>query len=877
MTDNTKSAISDFELVGSKPHYNPDKKVSTNHISLDLALDFENKALVGTSTLDITIIEEGLKSLQIDACEMKILEVRMAGKKTTFEHDGKQIFIDLKKPHPANQSLQVSVDYFIEKPKVGISFIAPDQNYPDKPVQVWTQGESEGSRYWFPCFDFVKQICTVELKARIPENFTGLSNGVLLEEKKLTKADEKLKKLELLVSQKNSYKNYKLVHWSQDIPHPVYLTAFTAGDFAVVKDKWKGLEVNYYSAQKNKDLLKLTAEKTPRMIEFLSKKLGYKYPWKKYHQVWVHDFIWGGMENTTLTINTERALVDERAKQDYIFGEMLIIHELAHQWFGDLVVIDHWSHLWTKEGAVTYCEQLWWEHEYGWEEFQYYRLQEQREYLKDSYQRPVVTNVYRHVEDLYDRHSYTKAGTIFHMIRTVLGEKTFELFLQTYIQDNEHKNVEALDVLRAIEKVSGKNLKWLFDQYLFGAGHPEFEISYSWDNDKNLAKLGIVQKQALNKKQNKNIFNISIPISFNYIQKGVLESTSISIDVEKEDQTFYFPLEKKPDFISFDTSNNYLKTVELKYPINELEKQLSSDPDPISRIYAATAIAKLNTLQALEILEKAFKKESFWAVRAEIGTQVGNLKIYQAQDSLLKFIKDSDARVQRSIITALSGFKTEEVFKALEKVYQNDDLSYFAEGAILKNFGLIAKSLGLEAENKAIIILKDALENKQGWNEVVRSSAVAGLSQMNGNEEALNFIIEQTKVGVSQELRQAALGVLGMASKNQTNQQVERILDILENAASEDYIFYEHSIITSLVQIPSSKSIYILKKIGAGTIFARTERKVDEAVETISKQLKDRTSIEELRKQIEQIQKENIELRGKVEEIAAVKKKKPTK
>ncbi|MEI6729487.1 MAG: M1 family metallopeptidase, partial [bacterium] len=868
-----KSVITNFELPGSKPNYNPDKNLNVKHILLDLAIDLEKRTFVGSSSLTLEVVTDGLDYIKIDAIQMNIESVKINKKDVEFNHDGEVIHVVLVKKLKTGEKIDLVVDYNVINPKMGLNFTGPTQYYPDKPWQVWSQGESEGSRYWFPCLDQPKQITSVEIKARFAENFTALSNGRLIETKLVSNKDAFVTKLSELTKSKADTK-FKLSHWRQDKPHPTYLTALIIGEFEEIKDKLGGLEVNYYTSKNKADLLKLTAQKTPQMIDFYNKKFGVEFAWDKYSQVWVSDFIWGGMENTSITVNTDRALTDKKASIDYPFGEVLIAHELAHQWFGDLVAIDHWSNLWVKEGIVTYCESLWWEHEYGQDEFNYYRLQEQREYLDgEGYKRPVVTNVYRHVEDLYDRHSYTKAGTVFHMVRTLIGDKAFELFLKYFISDNTHKNTQAVDILRAAEKASGKNLLPLFDQYLFSKGHPEFKISYSWDQEHKTAKLTVKQTQVEKKDDFENLFRLKLPLAFGTVKSKKAELTELEIQIDKPEQDFYIPLAKKPDFISFDHGNNFLKKVELDFPFAELNSQLLYNPDPIARIYAAENLAKKSTLQILESLAESFKQEKFWAVRAEITTNISKIKLDQTVDVLANCLQDKDARVRTEAIKGLAEFKSEKSFELIKKAFETEKQSYFARGQALKTLGVIAASLAGDWETQIIAIASSVLEEKPSWNEVNRSYALQALSQLNTNEQALEIILQHTKIGVAEQLRQTAIAVLAKAVINQPKHLQEKVLDCIEEVSGESQIWYEMAIISSLSGIASPRSIRILKTIANSSMMGRTQRKAEEAIETVEKKLGNQENILEIRKELDQIQKDNQELRSKLELLQSFEKK----
>ncbi len=518
-----------FELPGAKPHYNPDRYGQVDHIFLDLTLDIPNQSFTGTCTITLTPVRSGIKQLILDAVDLNINSVFIKEVSQPFDYDKETLTINLLQP-TQEDAITISINYGVENPQRGLYFIAPDEHYPDKPTQVWTQGEDEDSRFWFPCFDYPGQLATSEIKVKVPNNFMAISNGKLISQETLGEET--------------------VYHWLQEQIHPTYLMTLAVGEFSEIKDQWKDIPVNYYVEKGKEEEAKLSMGKTPQMIDYFSSKFGYDYPFPKYAQACVSDFIFGGMENTSTTLLTDRCLLDEKAVKDKTFTESLVAHELAHQWFGDLVVIKHWSHAWIKEGMASYSEVFWTENEYGKDDAAYYLLNEARSYLDEDssrYRRPIVTNVYREAIELYDRHLYEKGACVYHMIRGILGEELFDKAIHKFVNDNAHKTVETVDLLRAIETATGYNLLFLFDQYVFRGGHPDYKISYSWDNDNNLAKLTVTQTQAKEEDGNiKDIFDLKIPIGFGYEKSPIKIFT---LRLHEKQQTFYFPLETQADYI----------------------------------------------------------------------------------------------------------------------------------------------------------------------------------------------------------------------------------------------------------------------------------------------------------------------------------------
>ena len=851
--DTEKTGHKRFELPGAKPHYNPDRPGQVEHIFLDLNLDIPNQSCYGSCSIRLLPVRNGIDRLTLDAVNLKIESVQVNEVTQKFEYDGEQLCIYLSQPTEIGHRLLIAIAYAAEKPQRGIYFIQPDKHYPHKPTQVWTQGEDEDSRYWFPCFDYPGQLSTSEIRVRIPQPLVAISNGELIDTVEEAK--------------------YTTYHWSQQQIHPTYLMTLAVGDFAEIRDEWHGKAVTYYVEKGREADAKRSMGKTPQMIEFLSEKYGYPYAFPKYAQVCVDDFIFGGMENTSTTLLTDRCLLDERAILDNRNTESLVVHELAHQWFGDLVVIKHWSHAWIKEGMASYSEVMWTQREYGDQEAAYYRLSEARSYFSEDssrYRRPMVTHVYREAIELYDRHIYEKGSCVYHMIRAELGDELFWQAVQTFVQDNAHQTVETIDLLRAIEKATGRNLAFLFDQYVYRGGHPDFKVAYAWDGDANLAKVTVTQTQA--EADSKDLFNLRIPIGFGYKENPQL--TTFTVRVHEKEQSFYFPLTQKPDFISFDVGNNYLKTVTLEYPISELKAQLEFDPHPISRIYAAAALAKKGGLEATLALSSALKNDPFWGVRIEVAKELAEIQLDQAFDGLVAGLNDPSPFVRRAVISSLSQIKTHNSYKAVKSFVQDGDASYYVEAAACRTIAAIAAA-HLEDkphEDKVIKLLKSVLEERAGWNEVVRSGAIAGLAEFKSSETALNLLLEYTKSGIPQPLRLSAIRAVGKISTGQTPANIERILDRLAEIARETFFLTQVAVLTALGQMETPKAIGILQSLANQTADGRVRRYAEEEVSKVQKNIGTDKTLKQLREELDQIKQQNQELKSRLENLEAKSK-----
>ncbi len=846
-----------FQLPGSRPHYNPDRPGQVEHISLDLVLDIPNSSFTGTCAIRLNPVRNAIESLTLDAVDLKIDRIEIDGTDCAFNYDGELLHIPVKVNVIAGKILDLVIYYGVTNPQRGLYFIHPDEHYPDKPTQVWTQGEDEDSRFWFPCFDYPGQLATSAIRVQVPKDFVAISNGELVEQ--------------------TIFGEDRVYQWMQKEIHPTYLMTLAVGRFSEISDSWNGKPVTYYVEKGLEASAKLSMGKTPQMIEFFSEKFGYLYPFPKYAQVCVADFIFGGMENTSTTLLMDRCLLDERASLDNFNTESLVAHELAHQWFGDLVVIKHWSHAWIKEGMASYCEVLWTEHEYDKDEAAYYLLGEAQSYLSedsDRYRRPIVTNIYREAIELYDRHLYEKGACVYHMIRAELGDELFDRFVHTFVNDNAHKTVETIDLLRAIDKSTGRNLAFLFDQYVYRGGHPDYKVAYSWDGDSNLAKLTVTQTQAKEGVHilTNDLFDLKIPIGFGYVKDGVADVKVTKIRVYEKEQVLYFPLETKPDFISFDVGNNYLKTVTLEYPLPELKAQLKSDPDPISRIYATEAIAKKGNLEAVTALTECLATEKFWAVRLEAAQQLATIKLDLAVTNLVAKIGDEDAFVRRAIVDELGKIKTPETYAAIKQLVEAGDASYYVEAAACRALGGMTTASLKDKQEEVITLLTEVLNTRAGWNEIVRAGAIGGLSKITDSETALNTVIEYVKPGVPQPLRLTSIRALGAISNGQSEANLTVIVEKLAELARETFFLTQVSVVNALSQMSTVKAIGVLQGLANQSPDGRVKRIADEGVQKVQKKIGSDGAVKQLREELEEVKKTNQELKSRLENLEAKSK-----
>jgi aminopeptidase N len=427
--------------------------------------------------------------------------------------------------------------------------------------------------------------------------------------------------------------------------------------------------------------------------------------------------------------------------------------------------------------------------------------------------------------------------------------------------------VETIDLLRAIEEATGRNILFLFDQYVFRGGHPEYKVGYSWDGDNNLAKVTVSQTQD-------ELFDLKIPIGFGF--EDASESQVFKVRVFEKEQAFFFPLKTKPKYISFDQGNHYLKQVTLEYGVAELKAGLQSEPDPLARIQAAEALAKKGGLEAVKALGQALLDEPFWGVRVEIAENLASIKLDQAFEALAKGLEDPNAKVRNAVLSGLAQNKVQKSLDLIKPFIKKGDPSYTVEATAARLSGELAAALSHEREySKVVKLLQTILKERAGWNEVVRSGAIAGLAKIKESDEALETILKYTEPDVPQSLRLASIRALGAIGKSQTKPKTEKILNRLQVVSQETFFLTQMAVVAALGQIDSARAIGVLRSLSDSTPDGRVRRAADEAVHRVQKAIGKDAGLKQLREELEQLRKDNQSLKSRLESIEA--KSKPEK
>ena len=827
-----------FTLPGDQPRWGRDRTVDIRHIKLELSFDLEARKLFGVCTTTFSAIVPGVDALTLDAADLTVHGILSdTGEALPFDLRDHRLTIRLPRTLTPGRPFTVVIAYDTT-PRRGLYFNQPDPGYPDRPTQIWTQSQDEDARHWFPCFDYPNERCTSEIVAQVPASWFVLSNG-RLQSRGRARPD-----------------GARTYHWVQDQPHVTYLMSLVAGEFSEIRARGGDAPVLFYCPPGREADARRAFGKTPAMIDFFSAQIGVPYPWAKYATAAVADFIFGGMENTSCTTMTDRLLHDARAHLDYD-ADGITAHELAHQWFGDLLTCRDWSHGWLNEGFATYFDALFTEHDKGLDEFRWQLRQNTEIYLKETrerYRRAIVTNVYHEPIDLFDRHLYEKASLVLHMLRTLLGDDLWWAAINRYVRDHRDGTVTTADFEAAINRATGKELRGFFHQWVHQAGHPEFTVSWSYDDRTHQTSVTVTQTQTVDELT--PLFRLPVVIDFQNEQ----EQQAFTVEVAKREQTFILPLSFQPLLCRFDPGGNVLKTLKFDRPKEQLLFALARDRDVNGRADAAAALGKLVDPTTLPALQAAVQSDPFWGVAAAAAKALGAFQTEPARAALVACLRVPHPKVRRAVVAALGEFRHDETAAAALAPLAHRDPSYFVEAAAVQAIAKIRSRDALRTIRAAL--------RKPSVEEVIRDRALRGLADLR-DPAGIDLALQWTRWGRPQPARVAAVAALAQLIKADVaparkSAVVERLCDLLKDR----WLRVRLAAIAGLRTIGDARAIAPLETSITAELDGRGIRAAREALAAL-RGGGDKREITQLRDDLEELRQANALLRGRLDHIEA--------
>ena len=718
-----------------------DREVDIHHIKIDVSVNIESGTVKGNVTHTFSPFSSSLDAFSLDAEDMTILRARLAGKDIGFNQANDKVYLTLNKSMSWEDTAKVRLDY-TANPRKGTYFIKPDETYPEKPLQAWTQGEDMDNHHWVPLYDYPNDKATFEVSLTVEKKFTALSNGEL-------------------ISVKNNKDGTHTWHWHEHFPMVSYLISYVIGEFEKVEDSYNGIPVNYWVYEENKHEALRSFGLTTDMMKYFGNRTGIEYPYEKYDQVIIDDFMFGGMENITLTHNTDRTMFDEFAAPD-VSSDGLVAHELAHQWFGDMLTTRNWAHAWLNEGFATFFSRKYRENKFGFDEGEYIRFGEINGYFGSNkkWRRSTVQHKFYESMDVFDGHIYAKGSLILNMLQDYIGDDAFWRFIQYYTKENQYKNVETPDLKKAIEETTGQNMDWFFKQWIYEPGFPEYNVTWKYNQRNKSVKLTVKQTQ-----KSTNIFKMPIQIQIDDKLKTVW--------IEDKEMVYEVPSEKRPKMVIFNAGMRIPCKLTFHKSISEWILQLEKGPHILDRIAAAN---ELSTKKGRRIVETALlnsaKNDPFWGVRKEAVNAFAKLKSKNYADDLMALSEGQDNRVRRAIWNALKNYKKDEkVSEFLQNVIETDNKYY----SIADAFKALVVVDTAAARQKV-----DALLDTDSHTDVIRKSAITyfGSVVTDKNYDRLKELVNYG--GTTWDARSEAVKQLGEYVKSKPK-TVDLFVDMLKD------------------------------------------------------------------------------------------------
>lgn len=633
---------------GVPRQYAPPRVVDITHLKIDVTPDFAARTVCGVTTITFTPIAKPLTELRLDAVDLNVVSVESSAPMAGYTATDEAITVTFSAPLLPGETGTVTVTYDAE-PQQGLYFRTPEMGYPESDVHLFTQGESHEAPHWYPNYDYPNERFSSEVICHVPPEMTVVSNGRLVSEQ--VDADTGL----------------KAVHWLQAKPHVNYLVAMVAGKFDKIESQYRDLPLAFYSPPSQSAQAANSFQGTADMMAFFEREIGVPYPWDKYDQAVVEDFVAGGMENTSLTILADRTLFTE-ATENIRSSQGLIAHELAHQWFGDYVTCKDWSHVWLNEGFATFYEDLYDGHKNGRDSMLYGLYRGARGMVaRGANEEPIVTRRYEQADEQFDYRTYGKAGWVLHMLRCQLGEALYRQVIQTYLIRHALGVAVTEDLRSIIEELSGRSFDRFFDQWLYHGGYPQLKVSHSWSEADKLAKITVEQTQA--GAEGATIFHLPTQVRFSWSGRSV--ERDIVIDSDRHD--FYFALQNEPNVVRFDPDLTLLADVTFDKPKNMLYAQLADTSDVVGRLLAVAALREKTDKKTVERLKDALSHDPFYGVRREAASALQEIHTDEAFDALADSVDQSDARVRLQVVRDLGRFYRPEVPALMQKVLTEEE------------------------------------------------------------------------------------------------------------------------------------------------------------------------------------------------------------
>jgi aminopeptidase N len=576
-----------------------------------------------------------------------------------FTRPGDSIVVRLPKPAGFRDTVRFTIDYHgkITHGR-GLYFFKAEPGRPHRPQQIYSGGGTDGNPNWIPTYGPPNDKATWELIATVAAGYTVVSNGRLVSDKTGRPGRGTPAKAAT-----------RTVHWRQERPASTYLISLVIAPLRKVSDRWRDVPVEYYVYPEDLPRARRLFGVTPDMMETFTRLTGVKYPWPRYAQTTVTDFI-GGMENVGATTLVDW-LPDARAYRDRPwYRHLLIPHELAHQWFGNYVTTENWSNYWLNEGLAEFMAGQYWAAKLGRHAEDDFHLNEYHRFLAAEARRSVP------LASFNSNNVYSKGALVMRMLKKHLGAAPFWASINRYLTRHAYGNVTSEDLRRAVLHATGQNLDWFWDQWIYQAGYPQFTVAHAYDSTAGSLALTIRQTQVDTGRADSAGVRYATPLVFQgpvTIRVGTAAGdVRKRVRLDRREQVVQIEgLKSGPTMVVFDENNTMLKALNFEQPTSWLATQLARDPDLWNRSWAIDRLARRTTDSlAGATLARTAKGADYFLTRAQAAAALRGFPAALALPALEAAMRDTSSAVREAAVTALGalgGPRAQEVALAAWK------------------------------------------------------------------------------------------------------------------------------------------------------------------------------------------------------------------
>jgi aminopeptidase N len=797
-------------------------------ILLNVDLDVRGGKIGGISQLTFSPIRPDSRRIEIDAVELTIVAVELNGKKVEFERTPEKINLTIPDSE-LGKNAEVAIHYH-GSPRRGLYFVQPDPSYPKKPYQAWSQGEDEDNRYWFPVYDYPNEKAQVEVIVRVDSDFTAVSNGAL-------------------VSSKSNGKK-KEFHFNLATPQASYLVSVAAGQFDRMEEKGSQTLLQYFGSPGTRSLFKDVFGRTDAFISFMAEVAGKKYPYEKYAQVVVEDFMYGGMENASATTLNRNLLYPKKDQADWkVYVDSIIAHEIAHQWFGDLITSERWNDIWLNEGFAEYLSLWALERTESPSEFPYQLELASSKLWENKVNEPTVPDrlnapAVPH-EALYERGAW-----ILHMLRMKMGDSLFRQVIQTYVEAFSGKTAVTSDFQRVAEQVSGLSLTRFFEHWVYRGGYLRLKGGYKWDGLNRLVQIHLEQEPISNEKSVYYDADVLVEI---LTANGKVQKTVFLSDHEVN---LKVALTEKPLGVRIDPERRWLRKLEFERTEEELISDASDSKLPFwVRLDAIQGLKEKRSERAARALAEVLKKEIFYGLRSESARSLGEIGTRASYDALIENLSEKNPQVRKEIVFQLRHDSRPSTIRRIRDVAEHD-----SSALVIAEAGFVLASK-YPSEN---IGLLRKLAGRPAQRDVIAYRIFKGIDE-SGSSDLLPLLYDYARYGAPQRSRAPALEAIGKVGSFLSDKR--KPLHELQKYVDDPWFLARASAYKGLGILGDPAAETFLMRAVKTEISERAKSAAEAGLSALRKAKGDGEAVQELKKELEELKSDQKEMKRKIEDL----------